>query len=231
MPQPALVALAEADALRSLGLDRRAGLWQVRGLNDARALPLFATLPVQANVADLPHMRLAEHVVADYQAARLSLKAHPLRFLRPELIHEGVRSCAEASVHANGTRVRVAGVVLVRRRPGSAAGGVFATIEDETGIANVVVWPSLIKRDRRALVGSTLLLVDGHIQHSPEGVAHVVADRLIDRSASLRHLEDGVAASTPAALAHADELPAPRSGHPAGHPRQTRTIPPSRNFR
>ena len=205
-------------------------LWQVLGLDDARALPLFAALPVRTSTADLPHMRLTEHVVADYQTSGLSLKAHPLRFLRPALIRESVQSCAEATVQADGARVRVAGVVLVRQRPGSASGVVFATIEDETGIANVVIWPSLIEHDRRALIGSTLLLVDGRIQHSPEGVVHVVAERLTDRSASLSRLEETGEAALPIAPARADEFPATQAGRPAGHPRQTRTIPRSRDF-
>ena len=229
IPQPALMALAKADTLRSLGLDRRAGLWQVRGLDNAHGPPLFAALPVRVRAADLPYMRLPEQVVVDYQTMGLSLKAHPLRFLRPALIREGVRSCAEAAGQPDGTRLRVAGVVLVRQRPGSASGVVFVTIEDETGSANVVVWPSLTERDRRALVGSTLLLVDGRIQRSPEGVVHVVADHLADRSTSLHTPEDD--ATVPTALARADELPASRARVLAGHSNQPRTIPRSRDFR
>jgi error-prone DNA polymerase len=229
LPQPALVALAEADALRSLGLDRRTGLWQVRGLDNAHDLPLFAALPMRVRVADLPYMRLPEQVVADYQTTGLSLKAHPLRFLRPTLTSEGVRSCAEATVQPDGARLRVAGVVLVRQRPGNASGVVFVTIEDETGIANVVVWPSLTERNRQALMGSTLLLVDGRIQRSPEGVVHVVADRLADRSASLHTLEDD--ATAPPTPVRADELPGPRARGPIGHFNQPRTIPRSRDFR
>jgi len=229
LPQSALVALAEADALRSLGLDRRAGLWQVRGLDDAHGLPLFVALPVRVRAAELPYMRLPEQVVADYQTTGLSLKAHPLRFLRSELIREGVRSCAEATVQPDGTHLRVAGVVLVRQRPGSASGVVFVTIEDETGIANVVVWPSLTEQARRALIGSTLLLVDGRIQRSPEGVVHVVADRLADRSTSLHTMEEDAAA--PVAPIHADELPDPRVKGSVGYFNQLRTIPRSRDFR
>ena len=229
LPQPVLVALAEADALRSLGLDRRAGLWQVRSLDDAGGLPLFAALPVRVRTVDLPYMRLSEQVVADYQTTGLSLKTHPLRFLRPSLISEGVRSCAEATVQPDGTHLRVAGLVLVRQRPATASGVVFVTIEDETGIANVVVWPSLTERNRRALVGSTLLLVDGRTQRSPEGVVHVVADRLADRSTSLHILEEDTTA--PAVAAHADELPGRRERGPAGHFNQPHTIPRSRDFR
>jgi error-prone DNA polymerase len=190
LPRAALEALAEADAMRGLGLDRRAALWQVRGLRDDAALPLFADLPVPVRTAPLPRMKLAEHVVADYQTTGMSLKAHPLRFLRADLAREGVVSCADAALRPEGAKVRVAGVVLVRQRPGSAAGVVFATIEDETGISNVVIWPAVIERYRRALIGSSLLLVTGRIQRSEEGVVHLIADQLADRTAALALLEE-----------------------------------------
>ncbi len=190
LPRAAFEALAEADAMRSLALDRRAALWQVRGLRDDAALPLFSELPISVRPAPLPQMPLAEHVVADYQTTGLSLKGHPLRFLRTGLAREGILSCADATTRPDGAKVRVAGVVLVRQRPGSASGVVFATIEDETGIANVVVWPAVIERYRRALVGSSLLLVTGKLQRSEEGVTHVIADRLDDRTSSLALLEE-----------------------------------------
>ena len=210
LPKAALEKLADADAFRSLGLDRRAALWQVRGLADAPPLPLFAGYDEALRPAALPAMQLPEHVVADYEATGLSLKAHPLRFLRDALAREGVQSCAEASSGRDGARVRVAGVVLVRQRPGSASGVVFATIEDETGIANIVIWPSIIEQFRRAVVGAALLLVDGRIQRAEEGIVHIVADRLEDRSAALRGLE--------APLARADEVARPQ-------------LPRSRDFR
>jgi error-prone DNA polymerase len=196
LSRAALEMLAEADAMRSLGLDRRAALWQVRGLRDDADLPLFAVLPVPVRHAPLPQMPLPEHVIADYQTTGLSLKAHPLRFLRTDFAREGIETCAEAIQQPDGAKVRVAGIVLVRQRPGSAAGVVFATIEDETGVANVVVWPAIIERYRRALIGSSLMLVSGRIQRSEEGVVHVIADRLDDRSAALRMLDES--ASVPA---------------------------------
>ncbi|MCW3476561.1 error-prone DNA polymerase [Limobrevibacterium gyesilva] len=208
LPRAALEALADADALRSLGLDRRAALWQVRGLRDDAALPLFAHLPAAVRPPSLPHMPLAEQVVADYETTGLSLKAHPMRFLRPALAAEGVQSCAEATGRKDGARVCLAGLVLVRQRPGSAAGVVFATIEDETGIANVVIWPAVLEPFRRAVIGSSLLLVAGRIQRSPEGVVHVVAETLEDRSGLLRGLEE---APTPFPITipttRADEMP------------------------
>jgi len=221
LSKPALEALADADALRSLGLDRRAALWQVRGLTGQHALPLFAALPVRVHEMRLPTMALAEQVIADYQTTGLSLKAHPLRFLRAGLAGERVVCCAEAALLADGAAVRVAGVVLVRQRPGNA-GVIFATIEDETGIANVVVWASLQQRFRREIVGSSLLLVEGKIQRSPEGVVHVIAERLEDRSAALRRLS----AEPPAPAGR--QAPAPRA---PGHPRSERPVPRSRDFR
>ncbi len=208
LPRPALEALAEADAMRNLRLDRREALWQVRGLSDAAPLPLFADLPVAVRPADLPLMRLPEHVVADYQSTGLSLKAHPLTFMRAALMQDGAMTCAEIGAAADGTRATVAGVVLVRQRPGSAGGVVFATIEDETGIANIVVWASLIERFRREIVGSALLEVAGKVQRSREGVVHVVAERLRDRTAELRRLDGG---GPPAAPADGTRVGLPRS--------------------
>jgi error-prone DNA polymerase len=220
LPRPALALLAEADAMRSLGLDRRAALWWVQGLPEAAPLPLLAALGSHAGHARLPRMEAAEHVVADYQTAGLSLKGHPLRFLRTVLAREDILSCAEATERRDGTRVSVAGVVLVRQRPGSAAGVVFITIEDETGVANIVVWPAVIERDRRALLGSSLLLVHGCVQRSPEGIVHIVAEGLQDRTVELRRLDH---AGMPVPLTRADEIARPKL--PRG-----RQLPGSRDF-
>jgi error-prone DNA polymerase len=230
LPKPALEKLADADAMRSLGLDRRAALWQVRGLADAPPLPLFAAIDTAPRPAPLPPMPLPEHVVADYQTTGLSLKAHPLRFLRAALAREGVQSCAEATQRRDGAAVRVAGVVLVRQRPGSAAGVVFATIEDETGIANVVIWPSITEQFRSVVVGAALLLVHGRIQRSPEGIVHLVAERLEDRSAALRRLDEVEHDPLPPPLARADEVARPQA--PRNRPgRGDVPTPRSRDFR
>ena len=204
VPHAALLALAEADGMRSLGLDRRAALWLVRGLDAAPALPLLRSLPRRLSKARLPSMTLSEHVAADYRSIGLSLKAHPLRFLRAQLANEGVASCAEASVLPDGARCFVVGIVLVRQRPGSARGVVFATIEDETGTANVVVWPATLETYRSIVLGAAVLGVRGCIQRSPEGVVHLVAECLENRSAMLRAME---AVGSPA---RADELPRSR---------------------
>jgi len=218
LPRAALVMLAEADALRSLGLDRRAALWRVRGL-EAAAPPLLAMLDPAPSAANLPAMAAGEHVAADYQTTGLSLRAHPMRFLRASFAAAGVASCAEATTRRDGARVRLAGVVLVRQRPGSAAGVVFATIEDETGIANIVIWPAVLERFRRAVLGASVLEVAGRVQRSEEGVVHVVADTLADRSAWLAMLEgDG---PVPVPLARADEVarPGPEEARAVGLPR------------
>jgi error-prone DNA polymerase len=216
LPRAALVLLAEADALRSLKLDRRAALWQVRGLSDMVELPLFAHQPVMLHHVPLPVMTTGEHVITDYQTAGLSLKSHPMRFLRLQFTAEGVLSCAQAAVLTDGARLSVAGVVLVRQRPGNG-NVVFCTIEDETGIANIVVWSSLLGRFRRAILGSSLLQVTGRLQRSPEGIIHVIADRLDDRSSMMARIAEAPAGGKPS-------LRSP------GHPRQEHIIPRSRDF-
>jgi len=139
LPKRALILLADADAFRSLGLDRREALWQVRRLPDDVPLPLFeaATAREQPDegAKPLPAMPLAEQVVADYQTIRLSLKGHPMEFLREMFSRERVVACRDINHENERRRVRCAGVVLVRQRPGSASGVVFMTLEDETGIA------------------------------------------------------------------------------------------------
>src|SRR6202043_3646612 len=165
LPKRALILLADADAFRSIGFDRRAALWAVRRLPDDVPLPLFeiATAREQPdeNAQELPEMPLPEQVVADYQTIRLSLKGHPMEFLRPMFAKERVIACASVSDAKDRQYVRCAGVVLVRQRPGSAKGVVFMTLEDETGIANIVVWPKVMERFRKEVMGARLILVEG----------------------------------------------------------------------
>jgi error-prone DNA polymerase len=232
LPRRALVSLADADALRSLGLARRDALWAVRRLPGDDPLPLFAHADADERppeeAAPLEAMPAAEEVVADYQTLRLSLKGHPLQFLRDALRREGAATAAELAAARDGRRARLAGVVLVRQKPGSAKGVVFMTLGDETGVANVVVWPSLVERFRREVMGARLLLVEGRVQRSPEGIVHLVAERLVDRTEDLRRLSD--AALNPP-LARADEVARPQPDRPAhGHPREARILPKSRDF-
>jgi error-prone DNA polymerase len=214
----ALVTLAEADAFRSFGLDRREGLWAVRRLPDDKPLPLFETraAPDQGRetIAPLPVMPLSEHVLADYRTIRLSLKAYPTQFLRSRFDEEGFVSCAGVSSADDGATVRCAGIVLVRQRPGEG-NAVFITLSDETGICNVVVWARLFEDFRKEVMGARLLLVEGKVQKSPEGVVHLMAEKLTDRSSDLRLLSGETL--TPVS-------PSPR------HPRNVRILPRSRDF-
>ena len=195
----ALERLAEADAFRSMGLDRRQALWALKGL-DSAPLPLFAEKPSPPRRGEreenfdeaallLPPMSLGEHVVEDYARLGLSLKRHPLAFLREGLAREGRVAAAQLAHLPKESRVGVAGLVLIRQRPGSANGVVFVTIEDETGVANLIVWPPILERFRRAVLGASLLACHGRLQRE-EGVIHVVAERLEDLSARLNTLRE-----------------------------------------
>ena len=243
LPKRALILLADADAFRSIGLDRRAALWAVRRLPDDVPLPLFkiATAREQPDedAQPLPLMPLPEQVVADYQTIRLSLKGHPMEFLRAMFAKERVVTCAAVCDANDRQRVRCAGVVLVRQRPGSAKGVVFMTLEDETGIANIVVWPKVMEHFRKEVMGARLILVEGYIQSSPEKVVHLVAERLFDRSSDLVHLADdalGRRHVVPAGPVLVEPLNDDRREHPdtpaqkIRHPRNVRILPPSRDF-
>jgi error-prone DNA polymerase len=248
-----LEKLAAADAFRSLGLDRRQALWEVKALANAPPLPLFAWGEARDTGSEaevhLPEMALSEHVVNDYQTLRLSLKAHPMSFLRDDFRREGVLSCQDLGKTKDGAWVRVAGVVLVRQRPGSG-NVVFMTVEDETGIANAVIWPKLLEKFRKVVMTSRLILIEGRVQKQVEehaDIIHVVSARLTDRSDWLLRLSEW-AADMSVPLANADEVkrPEPGSAHPSRkegrihprfsrepkprHPRNVRIIPKSRDF-
>ena len=198
LPTATLEKLADADAFGSLGLNRRDALWAVRGLMGtagAERLPLFAagdgpgTAPAEPD-ANLPPMPPGEEVVHDYRALTLSLKAHPVSFLRPELERRRMRRCASLADARNGETVEVAGLVLVRQRPGTASGVIFATLEDETGIANIVIWNKVFEQNRRVVLGSRLMAVRGPLQR--EGlVIHIIARSFTDLTPALVSLADG----------------------------------------
>ena len=229
LPPRALKLLADADALRSLGQDRREGGWEVRR-TPADELPLFAAARARELAEEpevnLPMMQLGEHVAADYQTIRLSLKAHPLEILRPMLTAEGIVSAAEVAAAKAGARIRTAGIVLVRQRPGNGK-AIFTTLEDESGVTNVIMWARTFERYRRDVMSARLMLVEGELQRSPEGVIHVMAHRIIDRSALLATLSE-VHQPNPK-LSRADEFLHPQYPR-AGHPRAVRTFPKSRDF-
>lgn len=230
LPARAMRLLADADAFRSIGLDRREALWAVRRLPDDEALPLFAAAQAQelgqeADMA-LPEMTLPEHVVADYQTHRLSLKGHPMGILRPLFRRERILSCAETERKPDATYARTAGVVLVRQRPGNGK-AIFITIEDETGIVNIVLWASLFERYRREVMGARLLLIEGRVQRSPEGVTHLMAQKVIDRTGDLHRLSETHRATI--TLTRADEFLHPQVQR-GRHPRDVRILPKSRDF-
>jgi error-prone DNA polymerase len=201
-------------------------------LKQAPDLPLFAAAEArdegsEAEPAKLPAMPLAEHVVTDYQTVRLSLKAHPMRFLREHYAGRGFVTADRLKDVRDGRRLSIAGLVLIRQRPGSANGVVFITIEDETGVANLVIWPDLFERQRKIVMGARLMAVHGIVQRDEDSnVIHVVARRLEDDSRMLRHLSDEALPST---LAQGD---APGSWRPPAsrHPRDVEIIPKSRDF-
>jgi error-prone DNA polymerase len=217
-----LHALADADAFRSIGLDRRQALWAVRRLPADAPLPLFAAADARELAdepdAQLPEMPLGEHVATDYQTMRLSLKAHPMQILRPIFVAEGVLSCTETARLKDGASARTAGIVLVRQRPGKG-NAIFITLEDETGITNVVLWARQFEFFRRQVMGSRLLLVEGKVQKSKEGVMHLMAADIHDRSNEIDRLWD----SGRSGLNH---MPLPRHRHPRDH----RVLPRSRDF-
>jgi error-prone DNA polymerase len=189
-----IVALARADAFASLGLSRRGVLWAVRGFSDAR-LPLLDGPHVRdlEPSVTLPSLTLGEQVVDDYGSFSMSLRSHPLELLRPRFTERGVSSTAALKDSKNEDEFLLAGVVLVRQRPGTASGVVFVTIEDEHGIANLVVWPRVFDAHRRIVMGSRLLAVRGHVQRTDEkegNVIHVVAEELWDWSADLDSISE-----------------------------------------
>ncbi len=213
----ALERLAAADAFRALGLDRRDALWAVRGLNragDKDDLPLFSDLSVATEAeAALPRMPPGEHVVEDYRALSLYLKAHPVSFLRPELDARGIRRGGDLDQLPSGRRLTVAGLVLIRQRPGTAGGIIFMTIEDETGVANIVVKPKIFERQRAAVVAARFVAVTGRLQNHA-GVIHVVADTVTDLSPLLGTLSNRGPELTE--LARADEVARPPAADRGG---------------
>jgi len=233
VPVHAIQRLAAADAFRSMGLDRRAALWDSRALKAAPDLPLFAYAEerdegTEETPAQLPAMPLAEHVISDYQTIRLSLKAHPMHFLRAHYAAQKFVTAAQLKSLKDGRRVSMAGVVLIRQRPGTSKGVVFITIEDETGIANLVVWPAVFDKQRKIVMGARLMAVHGVVQRDPDSeVIHVIAARLEDHTAMLSRLsDDSLLPSTLEKADHAGSWGRP----PNRHPRNVEIIPKSRDF-
>lgn len=203
-----LELLAEADAFRSLGMDRRAALWAVKGEGVEAAAEdgasMLAGLPLFEAVANLPVMSLPQHVAEDYRTAGLSLKAHPCAFFRPSLDRMGCTRAGDLPKLKSGSRVAVAGLVLIRQRPGTAKGVVFITLEDETGPANAVVWADVFKANRRLAMSASFLVVHGRIQRDHDGrkegeVIHIVAERFTDLTPQLSRMREEGREPRPAA--------------------------------
>ncbi|HET7280994.1 MAG TPA: error-prone DNA polymerase [Sphingomicrobium sp.] len=234
VPVHAIQRLAAADAFRSMGLDRRAALWDSRALKQAPDLPLFAYAEardegMESEPAQLPIMPLSEHVVNDYQTIRLSLKAHPMGFLREHYASQKFITADRLKTIRDGKHLSIAGLVLIRQRPGSAKGVVFITIEDETGIANLVIWPDVFGKQRKIVMGARLMAVHGIVQRDPDSeVIHVVARRLEDHSHMLRHLSEDW--QLPSKLEKPDQQGSWGRPPPNRHPRDVEVIPKSRDF-
>jgi error-prone DNA polymerase len=234
---PILELLARADAFGSLGLDRRAALWAIKALGE-KPLPLFEFAETLGEPGDnlpppdaafepsvtLPNLTVGEQVVQDYKELRLTLRQHPLALLRPKLRTIGVAQARDLKTLPDNRKVTIAGLVLVRQRPGTASGVIFATIEDETGVGNIIIWPKVFERYRRIVLGARLLGVEGVLQR--EGlVIHVIANRLTDHTDMLSELSTLTTEDVFAdILAHADEVRNPV--------REIKVnMPPSRDFR
>jgi error-prone DNA polymerase len=227
VPAASLVQLAEADAFRpTLKLARREALWAIKALRD-EPLPLFAAASArEAKTAPELHeptvtlrpMTAGSEVVEDYGHVGLTLRNHPVSFLRGDLHSQRIVTCADAMQARDGRWLQTAGLVLVRQMPGSAKGVVFITIEDETGIANLVIWPKLYERQRRVILSARMLAVHGRIQREGE-VVHLVAHRVSDLSealASVGHRD----ATFPLPHGRGDQL------HHGGSGQDPRELPP-----
>jgi error-prone DNA polymerase len=198
--QRGLELLAEADAFAATGLSRRDALWAVKGLKgenrvDSQA-PLLAGLPLFETAVALPAMGLPQQVAEDYRTTSLSLKAHPCGFFRPMLDRLGALSAERLKGVKDGRRVSVGGLVLIRQRPGTAKGVVFLTLEDETGVANAVVWKDCFDAHRRTVMSASFLVVHGRVQ-AADGVIHVVAERFTDLSGELVRMKEDPEAAAP----------------------------------
>ncbi|MBU1333620.1 MAG: error-prone DNA polymerase [Alphaproteobacteria bacterium] len=198
VPIATLEKLARADAFASLGLSRREALWAVKGLigtHGADTLPLFqasgAVETARDAEAGLPRMLPGEEVIHDYSTLSFSLKGHPLQFIRPLLDARRITRSDQLMQVRPGSRIEVAGLVLVRQRPGTASGVIFATLEDETGIANIVIWPKVFEANRKTVLGARMLAVRGQLQR--EGlVVHIIAEQLSDMTSHLLDLAHGL---------------------------------------
>jgi error-prone DNA polymerase len=235
VPEAALEKLADADAFRSIGFDRRQALWEV-SVKD-RPIALFSgqsSEDTNEEKASLPIMTISEHVVHDYAATSLSLKAHPVSFVREKLQQLRILSTKDLTTVHDGDQVKVAGLVLVRQRPGTAGGVCFMTIEDESGYANLVVFQNLFDKYRKEILQSRLIMVEGKLQRDGE-VIHVIVRCCYDFSKLLRQLTPSHDENLPVlTLARPDEKSIPPTQNKRTQVRkhaQEKVFPEARNFR
>jgi error-prone DNA polymerase len=223
----AIEKLARADAFAPAGLARREALWEARALSGDAPLPLFVEGEGLAEpAAPLPQPTPGEALVEDYRSLRLSLRDHPLRLLRAGLAADRPRSLSarEVADAPDGGRIAVTGLVITRQRPGTASGVIFMTLEDETGVINVIVWPKAYERHRRAVIAGRLLRITGRLQREAE-IAHLIAWRIEDLSPLLDRL------ALPPAASPSDEPRRPPAPASARHPREeAKRLFPSRDF-
>ena len=228
-----LELLADADAFRSMGLDRRQALWEATVKDKAMTIfPDHAIEPFNEGIQQLPQMLLSEHVIQDYASTSLSLKAHPVSFVRTELSAFHVKTAGELPLLKDGDAVKVAGLVLVRQRPGTASGICFITLEDETGCANLVVFENLFNKFRPEILQSSLLMVEGKLQIEGE-VIHVIVSRCFNFSGLLRSLTPTQQGKLVTSMSRADERSAVTDARTlnSDHSVQGRIFPGGRNFK
>ena len=235
VPEAALERLADADAFRSIGLDRREALWEVSTKD--RPVEMFKGQPAADGAGEnisLPIMTNSEHVVHDYAATSLSLKAHPVSFIREKLDQLHILPTAQLPTLKDGALVKVAGLVLVRQRPGTAAGICFMTIEDETGFANLVIFEKLFEKFRKEILQSRLIMVEGKLQIEGE-VIHVIVQGCYNFSSLLRTLTPTNNENLPLlTLAYPDEKSVPPGLDKRSQPREVakeKIFPGGRNFK
>jgi error-prone DNA polymerase len=235
VPEAALEKLADADAFRSIGLHRREALWEVSTKD--RPVAMFSGQPAADAIDEnimLPVMASSEHVVHDYAATSLSLKAHPVSFIREKLDQLHILPAAQLATLKDGAPVKVAGLVLVRQRPGTAAGICFMTIEDETGFANLVIFEKLFEEFRKEILQSRLIMVEGKVQIEGK-VIHVIVKRCYNFSSLLRTLTPANNETLPLlTLAYPDEKSIPSNPDKRSQPKeaaQEKIFAEARNFK
>jgi error-prone DNA polymerase len=225
VPISALRHIAAADGFSGIGLSRREASWALKGLSD-EALPLFAAaddrdgmLRPEANepATTLAPMTMGREVTQDYQTTGLSLRGHPVGFLRDRLQGKGYLPCEALRTAKNGSRIGTAGLVLVRQMPGSAKGVMFVTLEDETANANLIVWPTVFEKNRRPILAATMMGCRGRVQCA-NGVIHLIVEEVVDLSAELR-LISGLDAAFPLRAGRGDEAKTGGSGGDSREPK------------